>query len=258
MTKTNRNSSPSRHRNSNNRNGSPSRNNNSNNYISSGKFEGSHPQLIGYYYTYNREQQAVDQYQRTTDKLIEIVCSTFKEPQLIKATITDLEDQYPPEPRLQYNGPKEGTAALPTATREDELKYNALLKEWQYTTKCLKESLGKAYTVIHGQCNDAMKAKLTEATNWKRINSSCDTVGLLKILQSVTHKVETQSNATVALIQAEKRLMNMVQGDTQSNDAYRLKFENQASVIQSMGGNSTETQTLTLSSKSYIRKNTQN
>jgi uncharacterized membrane-anchored protein YhcB (DUF1043 family) len=35
---------------------------------------------------------------------------------------------------------------------------------------------------------------------------------------------------------AEKRLMNMVQGDHQSNDAYRLRFENQANVVESMGG----------------------
>mmetsp|Transcript_5923 Transcript_5923/g.16609 ORF Transcript_5923/g.16609 Transcript_5923/m.16609 type:complete len:134 (+) Transcript_5923:274-675(+) len=34
----------------------------------------------------------------------------------------------------------------------------------------------------------------------------------------------------------KKRLMNMVQGEGQSTDSYRLKFENQADVIQNMRG----------------------
>ena len=49
--------------------------------------------MKGFYYTYNPEQQAVDQYQQTTDKLVEIVCSSFKEPQLLKACIKELKKQ---------------------------------------------------------------------------------------------------------------------------------------------------------------------
>ena len=41
-------------------------------------FEGSHIQMKGSYYTYDPEQQAVDQFQETTNKLIEVVCSSFK------------------------------------------------------------------------------------------------------------------------------------------------------------------------------------
>ncbi len=43
-------------------------------------FQGSNSEMLGSYYTYNPEQQgAVDQFQETTEKLIEVVCSSFKE-----------------------------------------------------------------------------------------------------------------------------------------------------------------------------------
>ena len=58
--------------------GSSSRGHDSrNNYKSDHRqFEGSNPQMKGTYYIYNPEQPAVDQYQETTDKLIDIVCSS--------------------------------------------------------------------------------------------------------------------------------------------------------------------------------------
>ena len=111
-------------------------------------FEGSYIQMKGSYYTYDPEQQAVDQFQETTDKLIEIVCSSFKEPQLLKACIKDFVKQTIPEPQLQSSGTEtitqtEGTTTFTraTATRQDELKYSSLFKEWQYTVKALDDSL---------------------------------------------------------------------------------------------------------------------
>jgi len=197
----------------------------------SNHFEGSYPQMKGYYYTYNPEQPSVDEYQQTTDKLIDIVCSTFKEPQLLKACIKNLSNQTVTEPKLQLNGTTAGTP-----TKQDELKYSIQFKEWQYRVTALEESLNKTFTIIHGQCNRAMKAKMEEDSKWETIDSNCDPLGLLKIIKSIAHNNESQRNPTVSLIQAEKRLMNMTQGDGQSNDAYRLKFENQANVIENMGG----------------------
>ena len=123
--------------------------------------------MKGSYYTYNPEQPAVDQYQETTDKLIDMVCSTFKEPQLLKAYIKNLTKQTVMEPQLQLNGftTAERTAtvgvpvraAVPTPTKQDELKCNIQFKEWQHRVAALDQSLNKTFTIIHGQCNRADK-----------------------------------------------------------------------------------------------------
>ena len=84
--------------------------------------------MKGSYYIYNPEQPAVDQYQETTDKLIDVVCSSFKEPQLLKASIKKLTKQTITEPQLQLSNT---TGAAPVATKQDELKFNIQFKEWQ-------------------------------------------------------------------------------------------------------------------------------
>ena len=99
-----------------------------------------------------------------------------------------------------------------------------------------------------------MKAKLSEDSNYATIDSTCDPIGLLQIIKSIAHNNESQRNPTVSLILAEKRLMNMIQGDGQSNDSYRLKFENQANVIQNMGGQLYRQSTLNIVSQEIFTK----
>ena len=94
-------------------------------HTNSQPFEGSNPLMKGHYYTYNSEQQSVDQYQSTTEKLIEIVCSAYKEPALLKACLKSLNMQTILEPELQTSGKDK------TTTKKDELKFNIQFKEHQ-------------------------------------------------------------------------------------------------------------------------------
>jgi len=150
----------------------------------------------------------VDQYQQTTDKLIEIVCSTLKELQLLKACIKNLKKEDLPEPELQENGfitdASGAVTTTTTSTKQDELKYSIQFKEWQYRVSALDESLNKTFTIIHGQCNRAMKARIDEDPNWETIDRNCDPIGLLTILKSITHNNESQRNPTISLIHSEK------------------------------------------------------
>jgi len=164
--------------------------------------------MIGSYYTYNPEQPAMDQYQETTDKLVEVVCSSLEEPQRLKACIKNLKKQAIPEPQLQENGFLTGTTGqlittTPTSTKQDELKYSIQFKEWQYRVSALDESLNKTFTIIHGQCNRAMKARIDQNPNWETIDKDCDPIGLLTIIESTAHNNESQRNSTISLIQAE-------------------------------------------------------
>ena len=99
-----------------------------------------------------------------------------------------------------------------------------------------------------------MKAKIEEDPDWNTIDNSCDPIGLLKIIKAIAHNNESQKNPTVSLILAEQRLMSMIQADGQPNDSYRLQFENQANVIQNMGGQLYRNSTLDISSNSLFNK----
>jgi hypothetical protein len=112
------------------------------------------------------------------------VCSSFKEAQLLKACITDLKKQTHAEPTPQNSGTE---SEDPQPSKQDELKYGLQIKDWYNKHNARNESLSKTFTIIHGQCNRAMKAKIEEDANWETIDTSCDPIGLLKIIKAITH-----------------------------------------------------------------------
>ena len=154
-------------------------------------FEGSCVAMKGYYYTHHPDHQAVDEYQQTTEKLIEIVCSSCKESQLLKKCLKELTEQAIPEPTLGMNGPpdKEGN---PTSTKQGELKYISQFKTYEARQLTLKESLNNTFSIIYGQCNRAMEAKISEAPDWEAMDTACNPIGLLRIIQGIAHNNETQ------------------------------------------------------------------
>jgi hypothetical protein len=77
-----------------------------------------------------------------------------------------------------------------------------------------------------------MKAKIGEDPNW---GSHRQAVRLLESKHHQSHAHNTESkDPTVSIIMAEKRLMNMVQGDHQTT-TLPSRFENQANVVVNHG-----------------------
>ena len=113
-------------------------------------FEGSNPSLKGWYYTYSPDQPAVDQYQATTEKIVEVVCQMLKESQLLKASLKSLTKQTLIEPQLEQNGFTADTPPVSTSTRQDELKYTTQFKTWEHRVNALEESLNKTFATIYG------------------------------------------------------------------------------------------------------------
>jgi hypothetical protein len=96
-----------------------------------------------------------------------------------------------------------------------------------YQNKENNESLNKTFAIIHGQCNRAMKAKI-EDDQLGNHRQELRPNRTPKDHQRIAHNNESQKPNSVPYL-AEQRLMNMTQADGQSNDSYRLKFENQTS-----------------------------
>ena len=159
-------------------------------------FEGSHPEMKGFVYTYITDKPAVDQFHETTEKLIEVVCSQFKVPQLLKACLQDLVKHEVPMPTLKESGTDEKNN--PISTREDELKFTIEYKSWQQRSQALEESLNKTYNIARGQCNRSMKAKTEDDPDWEKADKQCDPITLLKIIKAIAHNNETQRNPTVS------------------------------------------------------------
>jgi hypothetical protein len=209
-----------------------------------GAFKGANPQLEGYTYTHTPDYQTVDQYERTTERIIDFVCSSCKQAHLVKQSLKLRKKVEEAEPALGKSEQDDNGKAIPS--EQDKLKYNIQFKSWETRKEELKTALSNAYNIILGQCNQAMKSKLKEQANWATVDAECDAVALLVMLQAIAHNAETQKNPILSLQLAEKNLMNAYQKDHLSLDGWLLKFEARCSVVTSMGGQLYRASTLAL------------
>jgi hypothetical protein len=144
------------------------------------------------------------------------------------------------EPNLQNSGAKRQTSA----NNQDELKYSMQYKDYQ-NKEFSQRSLNKTFAIIHGRMSRHESQKRTTQLGNHRQN--CDPIGLLKIIK-VAHNNESQKPNSVPY----PCRTTPYEHDTSRwtiNEAYRLKFENQANVIENMGGQLYRDSTLNIVSK---------
>ncbi len=56
----------------------------------------------------------------------------------------------------------------------------------------LDSDLKKAYSLVYGQCSDALRAKLESINNQSTIAASADVLGLLRNIKSATFSFQSQ------------------------------------------------------------------
>ena len=66
------------------------------------------------------------------------------------------------------------------------------IDEYSKRKAIYQENKGKIYSVMIGQCTDAMIAKLKGDSNFDLIKHNSDMLGLLGAIKNVDFKVETQ------------------------------------------------------------------
>ena len=77
---------------------------------------------------------------------------------------------------------------------EDDRKIirKSQINEYRKRNATYQKNKGKIYSVIMGQCTDAMIAKLKGDSNFDLIEHNSDMLGLLGMIKKVDFKVDTQ------------------------------------------------------------------
>ena len=76
----------------------------------------------------------------------------------------------------------------------------------------LDENLQKAYSLIHGQCNEPLKSKLKTSANWETLSSQYDMLGLLDAIKTIIYKFEDQNIFLYLCIMQRGISMHSVKG----------------------------------------------
>ena len=135
-------------------------------------------------------------------------------------------------PELYPEKDDETKAEYKTAVKIWERKINKFAdREDQYDKN--KEAL---FSIIWAQCSDSMQAKVRMCKDYKRIRRSQDCLALLKEIQGITYKFESQRYPYEAYFDAMLSFFQNRQHKNQSNSDYLTKFKNMVTVIEHYGG----------------------
>ena len=89
----------------------------------------------------------------------------------------------------------------------------------------LDENVQKSHSLVMGQCTDLLKSKLKQSNEWNAAYTTYDVLILIRIIRTITFKIDEQKYFLLTLHQARARFYNSRQLSL-SNAEYLEKFNN--------------------------------
>ena len=114
-----------------------------------------------------------------------------------------------------------------------------------------------SYSVIWGQCSEAMQAKIKSDKLYDDMQEVDDSLMLIKMIKGIAYKFESQKNIYLALNNVKCTFYYAYkQGPDETNANYMSKFKNTIKVIEHYGGMIGEDKALVLEElKSLVGRN---
>ena len=144
----------------------------------------------------------------------------------IRATLENKKRYEPAKPK----DPPDGASV--TEKRIWEKEVDEYVKQ---KTK-LTENMKKAFSLIHGQCTEYLRAKLEALPNWTVIKQDYDVLALIKAIQGLTYSFDGESYEYHAMYHAHRQLYVGRQAPDATNAKYLEQFQNTVKVIEQHGG----------------------
>ena len=147
----------------------------------------------------------------------------------------DLTKIRPPKPTdyeiTQQDGTKTTTSVTNTDLKIWEKKIDLQVKR----ELSLKENLETYYSIIIGQCTEALTQEMKGKTVFETIDSSSDSIGLLNLIRGKMFKTNDQQYLPVTLHEALHQLYLLSQQKGQPNFEYYQRFQNNIDLITYLG-----------------------
>lgn len=191
-------------------------------------FHGNHDELKGFVYTYDSYARA-DQYDRTTEKVADWVKKELLFSMDTWKAITELK-----EPNTETWKPK------PPENINDVFSKTILgeeIKEYMSRKRIYENNRTKVYTVVLGQCSEAMKAKLEGQSDWKDIHSEHNLVKLLKSIKVWMLNQQGSRSPSVITCSALAAVFRIRQNRHEELIEFRKKFVAATQVLEHVGIN---------------------
>ena len=113
----------------------------------------------------------------------------------------------------------------PNATRSQERMWEKRCDEVVKREMHLKENLKTLYSLVWGQCTEAMRAKIKAHATFGRVSQSSDSLELLRIIKDQAFNYQNQKYNFQALHEAKRRFYMLKQDKWMSAQEYLEKLE---------------------------------
>ena len=191
---------------------------------SSTKFTGSIEQLKGKIFDYG-VSRTEEIYADTTKEIAGYVGRTFSEGGVMKTIVETLE--YPTLP--MPSDPPDNATLTEKKVWEEKVKLHVR------SERDIELGVTRLWSVVWGQCTEAMKAKLEGMPDHERIKYQSDGIRLLKNIRTTVYQFQKQKKNAVAMHMAKRKFYTFSQKAGMSNHEYLEKFKTVLEVLESNG-----------------------
>ena len=167
-----------------------------------------------------------DMFTKTTKEVAEYAGRKLKYSADIRKAIEDLETPIIAEPT---------DPALP-ATMTQRRIWEKGVDEHMRRLSMLRQDLETMYSVILGQCTDAMRARLESEGTFVQVARDSDAVELLKLIRGIAFNFQSQKYETLSVHEAVSHLVKLHQGKYTTCQGYLEHFNNAKDVLDHCGG----------------------
>lgn len=193
--------------------------------VSGARFDGNCPDLLGYIFDCKGMGQA-DQFAKSKKKLANYVGRTYKQ-----GTDTKLAVEQLSIPTVLIPGDIDQTNASASEKRIWEKQIDQYVKRLDQ----LEENIRTLYSIVWGQCTDALIAKVEATTDYAAASLDNNGIELLKIIKSIAFNFQSQKYLAQAVHEAKRRFYTQFQGKTMTPQEYLEQFNDHIDILTHVG-----------------------
>jgi len=188
------------------------------------KFEGDHPDLKGYIFDC-RGAQAAEIYNKTIKQIATYVGREYKHGGDIKRAV-----ELGKLPTINVPGNLDVDA-----TEVEREIWRKRIDGYVKRTSVLDDNIQSLYSLVWGQCTEAMKSKAESQPQYIATHEANDGIALLAIIRNISYSFESQKYLPLAIFEAKRRYFNMKQGRLETVESLLERFQSQKGVLTQVG-----------------------
>lgn len=194
----------------------------------SGKFKGEIAELNGHVYEVHNETAKANQYQKTTKAISTYVYRTLKSGNDMMNMIDNMQG-------LDYNflKPKAPSDSMDDV---DRMTLQQEVNDFVKHPNLYYENRDKVFTIVWGQCSEALQAKLKGTRAFRTYNPIKCPISLLKDIKQVALKFENVTFKAFAIYEAKMALAGFYQSKHGTlYEYYYMKFKDLIDALEHYG-----------------------